>query len=251
MEAYLRSNGAYGKFTVGQEFFCLIDTELINILMDSHTHLSFENFAEIVFGKAYLITECINAQFIFIVRGYVFQRNIYNRFLGRSQFFDRSDIEPQFIEGIEDIVNRQGCAHKKPGIIFGSVGVYKRIVHFDIVIKYIDKRIAQNDVILGSDHIVEKFCMASAQDKIKITPVQRNPCEYNFCIAGGSDDRMRLHINGAFAFAVSGSAVYRVKQQVIIIVSSFSEDEFSVVEITAFFNIERKRFHQRCDMENP
>lgn len=171
LKSYLAGDRTDGELAVGKKLFCLVNAKFVYILVYSDPHLLLKDFAEIVLGKTDLITYSVDIEFIFIIFGNIFQSHIYNGLLSRSDFFYFSDIVPEFIKRIKNTLDQERRIQVEPSVLGGRLRVVKDIIQFHAAVEYIYKRVAQNDVVLCTDKVVKKFCMASTNDEVIKYPV--------------------------------------------------------------------------------
>ena len=78
---------------------------------------------------------------------------------------------PEFIKRIKNTLDQERRIQVEPSVLGGRLRVVKDIIQFHAAVEYIYKRIAQNDVVLCTDKVVKKFCMASTNDEVIKFPV--------------------------------------------------------------------------------
>lgn len=154
-----------GELGVGQVFFGFVDPVFRQVLVQSHTRVFLKNFAEIVFGEAYLGADLVDGQLFFVMLINVFKSRVYHRLLDGGEEAGFVDIPCHLDQFMDDLVEQ-------------IAGLYLDINIFLIVhqaeIGEIAPDIVQgqdrNDALGVPDHVVVEFGMASAENHVKIFP---------------------------------------------------------------------------------
>lgn len=182
---------------VAEQLFRFVDPVFGDILMDGHTHMIFEKFAEIIFGKADTFADRINVQISGIVFLNEFNGCVDGAVLYRSQIFGFQDVYRHFVQIHEELVDQGTCLHLcQEGAVVVVDGQQGQEMIQDTA-----ELVGMIDAVAFADEIIILLGMGASDDYInEILDMAAGLDKSQGCITGGHDHIMGIDCIPLFVF---------------------------------------------------